>query len=121
MTAKNTTNTNKRVTKPRPRHRHTGSVSGDVETNINGKISLKDLRKTLHEELETANPARVRVEGSVTQNMGDFNSIRVAVCIERPCENTDEAIEKCYETVSEQVDGFVNQELDLATQPEEPK
>lgn len=58
--------------------------------------------------------ARVRVEGSITQNMGDFNSVRVGVMIERPCANTDEAISETYDQVSEQVDEYLNNELDMA-------
>ena len=30
-------------------------------------------------------PARVRVEGSVTRNLGDFNSVKVGVVLELPC------------------------------------
>lgn len=57
----------------------------------------------------------VRVEGSVTQNMGDFNSVRVAVAVEMPCRPTPEGADRMYQWCSGFVDERVNSELDMAT------
>jgi hypothetical protein len=47
--------------------------------------------------------------------MGDFNSVRVGVCIEMPCLPNEAAINETYERVSALVDEKLNNELDLAT------
>ncbi|WEV89384.1 hypothetical protein H10PHJ05_83 [Aeromonas phage HJ05] len=81
-----------------------GRIEGDVQE-----------RREQSRHLFDDHPARVRVEGSVTQNMGDFNSVRVGVMIDRPCVNTDEAIEETYNEISGMVDRLLAAEIDLAT------
>lgn len=75
----------------------------------------EDVEHTHHRFQVGQELARVRVEGSVTQNMGDYNSVRVGVVIERPCLNTDESIRACYDETSRLVDEMVQTELDIAT------
>jgi hypothetical protein len=59
--------------------------------------------------------ARVRVVGSVTQNLGDYNSARVEVAIEMPCLPEQSEVNRVYEMLSAQVDAFVRRELAVAT------
>lgn len=62
-----------------------------------------------------ATPAKVRVGGSVTQNLGDYNSARVEVSIEMPCLPEQSEVERVYASVSTLVDTMLRRELALAT------
>lgn len=59
----------------------------------------------------------VRVEGSVTRNVGDYNSVRVAVMVEMPCYPTDAEAERTYAWCSSMVEQKLRQELELALGP----
>lgn len=59
-------------------------------------------------------PARVRVVGSVTRNLGDYNSARVEVMIEVPCYPEESEIHRAYEYASSLVDRYIPQELNKA-------
>lgn len=56
-------------------------------------------------------PARVRVSGGVTRNLGDYNSARVEVTVELPCYATEMEIRAAYSYASELVDSMVGLEL----------
>lgn len=60
-------------------------------------------------------PARVKVAGGVTQNMGDYNSARVDVMVELPCLPEASEIERAYGVASGMVDRFLREELNAAT------
>jgi hypothetical protein len=64
-------------------------------------------------------PARVRVEGSVTMNTGDFNSARVAVIIELPCYPVKSEIDRAYTAASDMVYEYVERERELALHGEQ--
>jgi hypothetical protein len=72
---------------------------------------------------------RVRVGGSVTRNMGDYNSVRVEVVFELPCLPELSEANRVYEIASKFVDGKIKKELDYvengrnnnATQPSAPE
>ncbi len=63
----------------------------------------------------TGEVAFLRVEGSVTRNMGDFNSIRIAVMVEMPCYPNAADVDDCYDWCSELVDNKLQRELRVAT------
>lgn len=66
----------------------------------------------------------VRVEGSVTRNMGNYESVRVAVMVEMPCYPSDSEVDRCYDYCSAKVDEKVRNELRVATgagAPDEPQ
>lgn len=68
-------------------------------------------------------PAKVEVEGSVTRNLGDFNSCRVAVRVKLPCYPEISEIDRVYLLTSNLVDRYVERELNIATgqaNPEDP-
>lgn len=66
--------------------------------------------------------AYMRVEGSVTRNMGDYNSVRVAVMVEMPCYPTNAEVDRCYLWCSEKVEDKIQEELRVATgQPRHPE
>lgn len=64
------------------------------------------------------NPARVRVGGSVTRNLGDFNSVRVEVSVELPCQPTEADIDNASSYASHLVDGYIARELAIALKPQ---
>jgi hypothetical protein len=59
-------------------------------------------------------PARVRVSGSVTRNLGDYNSARVEVTVELPCYPEDSEIRRTYEYASQLLDDLIPKELEKA-------
>lgn len=59
-------------------------------------------------------PARVRVVGSVTRNLGDYNSARVEVMVEIPCYPEATDIDRAYAYASSLIDRYIPQELDKA-------
>ncbi len=59
--------------------------------------------------------AFMRVEGSITRNMGDYNSIRIAVMVEMPCYPSDTDVDRCYEYCSAKVEDKIQNELRIAT------
>ena len=62
---------------------------------------------------------RVRVGGSVTRNMGDYNSVRVEVSFELPCLPELSEANRVYDIVSKFVDGKIKKELDCAVDERE--
>lgn len=65
--------------------------------------------------------AYVRVAGSVTKNLGDYNSARVEVSVSLPCYPKPEEINQTYRAASLMVDEFVSRELDIATGVKNPE
>lgn len=66
-------------------------------------------------------PARVRVCGSVTRNLGNYNSARVEVAIEVPCNPEQSDIEAAYNFASGLIDQYIPAELEKAVGTEEPQ
>jgi hypothetical protein len=62
----------------------------------------------------TTQPARVRVTGSITKNLGDYNSARVEVAVEMPCQPHDEDIRETHTYISNLLDELIPQELEKA-------
>jgi hypothetical protein len=60
-------------------------------------------------------PARIRVVGSVTRNLGDYNSARVEVMIEVPCNPEASEIDRAYKWASEVLDTYIPEQLAAAT------
>ena len=67
----------------------------------------------------TAHTARIRVAGSITNNLGDFNSVKVSVELELPFDIRETDVEDMYQQVSDHVDRMLNDELDAALEAEE--
>lgn len=62
--------------------------------------------------------AEVEVEGSVTRNLGNYNSARVAVRVKLPAYPVLPEMDRAYMLASTLVDRYVTRELDLAINPE---
>ena len=62
-----------------------------------------------------SDPARVRVGGGVTCNMGDYNSVRVDVQVELPALPEATEIQRAYLAASDMVEAFLRRETEIAT------
>jgi hypothetical protein len=69
-------------------------------------------REALRVPVFHASPARVRVSGGVTENMGNFSSIRVDVMVELPCLPHEVDIGHAYETAARIVEEKISERLD---------
>ncbi len=63
---------------------------------------------------------RVRVEGSITRNMGDYNSIRIGVSVEMPCYPSEHDVDRCYDWCSAKVEDKIQNELRIAVGEPDP-
>lgn len=64
--------------------------------------------------------AEIEVEGSVTRNLGDFNSARVAVRVKLPAYPELSELDRTYMLASNLVDRYVERELNIATGQADP-
>lgn len=55
-------------------------------------------------------PAYVRVDGSMTINLGDYNSAKVSVSVSLPCLPVEEEIRRAYDFASSMVDSYLEEE-----------
>ena len=95
----------------------------DAETSIMVRRVSYDGEE--HEELEEVRvpifgpnvvPARLRVHGSATRNLGDFNSARVEVMLDMPCLPELSEVDRVYAMASAWVEERIAQELDNVIQ-----
>lgn len=91
----------------------TGAV-GYITTTRTVYGAQEENRETVRVPIFHAHPARVRVGGSVTQNLGDYNSARVEVSIDMPCLPESSEVDRVYHLLSAQVDMMIRRELQLA-------
>lgn len=98
----------------RPRH-----APDDLYATVTKKNSGKAFEEEVIEPRTLTTPsdvsASVWVEGSVTKNMGNYESVKVSAGVRRPCADTPEAINAMYGEISEMVDDFLQRELELAS------
>lgn len=83
-------------------HRQSGQVAQEDEQEYPGQFP-------------TEPHARVGLSCSVTQNMGDFNSVKVSAWAEKPCRPTEMHMNETRKDISEMLDRWIEQELDIAT------
>lgn len=85
-----------------------------VQHTQSGDVVDEDLRD-YPGQYPTEPHAKVGVGCSVTQNMGDYNSVKVNVWAEMPCKPTEMHMRETKKGISEMIDRWVEEELDLAT------
>lgn len=103
-------------TRERKRHEGSASVSSEHKSGRDTVSEKSDVKKIPIDDLQDVpNPARVRVLGSVTKNLGNYESVRVGVEIEMPCLPNTEAIDATYKNLSQHVDEKIQEEMALAT------
>jgi hypothetical protein len=109
---------------PAVRHRTRALALDGAEGTVLVRRALYGAEHESQEQVRVqvfhTDPARVRVEGSVTKNLGDFNSARVAVLVELPCYPEATEIQRAYEVASGMVDRYLERELQIATQENPP-
>ena len=99
----------------RTRQRSTGAQSTDVTHRKDGQeTALKEDAKAVVVEGVHPTPAYVRVTGGATHNMGNYESVRVSVSVEMPCDPNEDAVRNTYQQLSQWVDSMIQQETDLA-------
>jgi hypothetical protein len=72
-------------------------------------------RETIRVPVFGTTPAKVRVCGSITRNLGDYNSARVEVMVELPCYPVESEIRRAYDYATGLVDELIPAELEKAT------
>jgi hypothetical protein len=82
----------------------------DRKEETEEKIRVPDLMA----KLNGGKPAVVRVGGSVTRNLGDFNSARVEVMMELPCLPEISEMRRVADLLSQHLDDLIPQELKKA-------
>ena len=99
------------------------------KTQTEGSIDVKRIQYSngqLSEEKETLETipcptfgevevGRINVRGSITRNLGDFNSVRVEVGLELPCLPELSEVDRVYNIASNFVEEKIKAELDNAT------
>ena len=70
-------------------------------------VKRKDLGR--EEDLPT-HPARIRVDGGLTKNLGDYESARLSVSVEIPCGISDDEIVEAYRRISSLVEKLLEEE-----------
>lgn len=63
-------------------------------------------------KLNGVQPARVRIGGSVTRNLGDYNSARVEVMMELPCLPEIGELRRVADLISAEIDRIIPAELE---------
>lgn len=63
-------------------------------------------------QLNGVQPARVRIGGSVTRNLGDYNSARVEVMMELPCLPEIGEMRRVADLISAEIDRIIPTELE---------
>lgn len=105
------------ITRTRQRTRTIDVTGGDGQITVSRAAygrEVEEPTKTVRVPVFSTEPARVRVEGSVTKNLGDYNSARVAVCIELPCYPEDSEIRRAYNYASQLLDELLPEQLEHA-------
>lgn len=67
-------------------------------------------RDTLRVPVFATDPARVRVAGGLTLNLGDYNSARVDVMVELPCYPEETELRRAKDFAAQQVEVFLREE-----------
>lgn len=102
-------------TRAKPKTRALDVPEGTMEVSRRVLGAESEVVETIRVPAFEGPVGRVRVEGSVTRNMGDYNSVRVSVAVEMPCYPTEAEVDACYAWCSTKVDAKIADELRLAT------
>jgi hypothetical protein len=70
-------------------------VRADVES-VSPKGVKRESKKMDYVDDLPNHPARIRVDGGLTKNLGDYESARLSVSLEIPCGTSDKEIRAAY-------------------------
>ena len=104
---------------PTPTLTRRREVAGEVSTTTihskSGQVLEEKTEASKPPQKTSATPkAMVGVEGSVTRNLGNFESLRVQVSITLPSECDDESVRNTFENAASMVDEFIQLEIQRA-------
>lgn len=104
------------------RKRATNAVKTRQEGSVTVSRAFYNMGEMYSEEESTdtvsvpifSNPAHVKVSGSVTKNIGNYESVKVAVEVTLPCHAEGSEIEKAYDIASTFVNHKIQDEVEFA-------
>ncbi len=88
--------------------------SGQVVSDVSEDGELLDV------PVFVTDPAYVEVQGSITRNMGDFNSVRIQVSLSMPALPEMSEVERVYAMASAWVEERLESEMSLANETRVP-
>lgn len=89
----------------------TQSKSGKIVSEIAESTPIHPMDEFTNNEPH----AMVGVEGSLTKNLGNFESLRVQVSITLPSRSDNESVRATFNNAAAMVDEFINIEIQKAT------
>lgn len=101
-------------TKVRSRTKKTGG-RGTITTShqLKGRDDISETRD-FEDEIDCPNPAYVSVNQGMTKNLGDYNSVKIAVHVSLPSLPYDDDIKRTYQRASNLVNEFLDEEYTKA-------
>ncbi|QIG76121.1 hypothetical protein EVC24_100 [Rhizobium phage RHph_I4] len=90
---------------------HEGSVM--VSRNMYG-VETESVNEKIAVPLFHTAPARIRISGGITKNLGDYNSARFDVSIELPCYPEDSELDRTKRYISGKVEEYLMEEMEQA-------
>lgn len=109
---------------PRPKKtQNEGTIDIKRIQYSNGELSEeKELQETVPcPTFGNVEVGRISVRGSITKNLGDFNSVRVECGLELPCLPELSEVDRVYSIASNFVEEKIQQELDSASTERNPR
>lgn len=100
----------------RPRKRIVAAEDdGKVHTSVERKVgkeavSTKQKVDYIRTDNLPADPAYVSIGAGLTENLGNFESLRIDVRVSLPCDNNDKSIKQSADRASKLVQEFIEQE-----------
>lgn len=70
--------------------------------------------RAISEDVDTLNPAYVTVQGGLTKNTGNYESVKISVTVSLPCPPDQESVRATYERASDLVDEYLKEEYEAA-------
>lgn len=109
-------NERSRISSPKRGGQTGAAPTGEITTSESKTVSGEQVSESSETHnptsfIESKTPAYVRVAGGKTINLGNYESMRIDVCVELPSEPTKEGIEQTYADAVNYVDQFMNQRL----------
>ena len=89
-----------------------GTMVKSVERKSGSETVSKSESVERFVAIDEVSPAYVSIGGSVTKNLGDYNSVKITAQVTLPCAPTAEACRITKDLASKMVDEYVGEELD---------
>jgi hypothetical protein len=100
--------------RPRPRALDLDVPEGTILVRRVAYGAEQEEKETVRVPIFHTSPARVRVAGGITKNLGNYESARVDVMIELPCYPEASEVERTYEYASALLDKLIPEQVEKA-------